>query len=92
MTCVMMIYNLTHAAKIGRAARPLEPYDKANPTRAFVARRGEVRAGRGGGIIGIEGRKGETMGTTQRKWDLFRCILRARKHEFERKKNKVKIV
>ena len=27
--------------------------------------------GRGGGIIGIEGRKGETMGTTQRKWDFF---------------------
>ena len=42
---------------------PLELYDKANPTRAFVGRWGEGRVD-GGGIIGIEGRKGETMGVT----------------------------
>jgi hypothetical protein len=58
MTCVMMIFNLTHAAKIGRAARPLEPYDKANPTRAFVARRGEGRVGGGGVLLGLKDRKG----------------------------------
>ena len=58
MTCVMMIFYLTHAAKIGRAARPLEPYDKANPTRAFVARRGEGRVGGGGVLLGLKDGKG----------------------------------
>ena len=37
-------FYLTRAAKIGRAARPLELYDKAGPTHAFVGRWGEGRA------------------------------------------------
>ncbi len=65
--------------------------DKAGPTRAFVGRWGEGRMGGGLGIIGIDGQKGERMGTTQWKWDFFQCIVQAHTDKFAAKKNKVKI-
>jgi hypothetical protein len=50
MACVDddFFYLTTRAAKIGRAARPLEPNDKAGPTHAFVGHWGEGRMGGGG--------------------------------------------
>ena len=51
-------FYLTRAAKIGRSAQPLEPYDKAGPTHAFVGRWGEGHAGGGGVLLGLKGGKG----------------------------------
>jgi hypothetical protein len=51
---------------------------------------GGVR-GQGGGIIGIEGQKGEMMhGRDVTKMVFFLCIVRARTHEFAAKKTQGK--
>ena len=47
--------------------------------------------GRGGGIIGIEGQKGETMGATRRKWYFFYASCEPARTSLQRKKPKVKI-
>jgi len=88
----MMIFLSDPCCKnIGRAARPLKPYDKAGPTHAFVGHWGEGRAGGGGGIIGIAGQKEETMGVTRRKWDFFYASYEPAHMSLQRKNTKVKI-
>ncbi len=49
-----MIFYITHAAKIGRAAQPKEPCDNTGPTRAFVGLWGKGGTGGGGVLSGLE--------------------------------------
>ena len=60
------------SAPLHRRCPPPNHPPATHASHAFSDERwGKGRARGGGGIIGIEGRKGETMGATRRKWDFF---------------------